>query len=258
MRKVLRYEDNAAYWDRRWVEADHDENAFADRSIYPIRFAEVVMNDVTARAVELGAGLGRVLKHYHYAGHRIVGVERSAVAVERLRAEDPGLHVMLGDVRAIPFADGEFDVVLAFGLYHNIEEGFDRALAETARVLRVGGRFCISMRPDNIEMDLNERYWMRRRPHPGETRRFHKWLVRESEFRKTLERHGLVTESLYRARNVSLLYRVPWLRARARDEAQRRASGYRLNLMGRALDAAIVRLWPAQFCNVLVYIGSRR
>jgi arsenite methyltransferase len=47
-----------------------------------------------------------------------------------------------GDMRRMPFADGEFDVVVSSLAVHNVYEGEgrERALQEIARVLRPGGR----------------------------------------------------------------------------------------------------------------------
>src|SRR5687768_16085591 len=147
MRKVLRYEDNEAYWDRRWSEAGHDAKRFTNLSVYPIKYAEMVMTGFTGRALELGAGVGRVLTPCDYQGHRMAGIERSGVAVDRIKAADPAVDIRQGDVRELPYATGEFDAILAFGLYHNLEEDVEGALAESARVLKPGGAFCISMRP---------------------------------------------------------------------------------------------------------------
>ena len=258
MKKVLRYEENQDYWDRRWAEAGGDADSFVDLSIYPIKYAEMVMDDPAHHSVELGAGLGRVLKHYYYAGRDIVGLERSEVAVRRLKSENPALDIRVGDVRDLPYADEQFDVAMAFGLYHNLEEGLDLALAETARCLKAGGRFCISMRPNNLEMNFNEWYWSWKQRHQrnGE-RRFHRWLVGERECQQLFSRHGLHTDQVHRARNVSLLYRIPWLRSGSNSEAERRAEGYRLSASGRAFDRLLVGLLPSQFCNVLVYIGHK-
>lgn len=194
------------------------------------------MDDQSQRAVELGTGLGRLLKHYHGAGFDIVVMERSEVAVEQLKSEGLGIDIRAGDVRDMPFADAEFDVVLAFGLYHNFEDCVDRALEETARILRDGGRFCVSIRPDNFEMRFNEWYWRwRERNRRGSPLRFHRWLAGESDFRGMLAMQGLVADRMYRARIVSLLYRVPFPRAKSRTEAERRPQGYRLNNLGRTV-----------------------
>ena len=50
-----------------------------------------------------------------------------------------------GSATRLPFADGSFDVVFSsFGALQFVSE-IDRAVAETARVLRVGGRFAFSI-----------------------------------------------------------------------------------------------------------------
>lgn len=261
MKHVYRYEANEAYWDRRWAEAGSDSESFTDLSIYPIRYAEMVMTDKSSRALEIGCGLGRVLKHYARQGFQVSGIERSRVAVERLQQELPGFGVVEGDVLKLPYADGEFDVAMAFGVFHNLERGLELALAETARILKPGGRFAISMRPNNIEMNGNEIYWrwksrgLRKGP-----RQFHKLLVGQKEFRDMLAGHSLKTDQIHYARNVSLWYRIPFLRSAAdagASEAARRAAGYRLNALGRTIDRAAIALLPYQTSNVIVYIGQK-
>ena len=258
MKKVFRNEDNRQYWDRRWSETERDMDHFEDLSIYPIKYAEMVMDDPGHHSVELGAGLGRLLKHYHYAGYNIVGLERSQVAVERLNIENTDLDIRVGDVKELPYSDDEFDTVLAFGLFHNLESGMETALAEVSRCLKVGGRFCISMRPNNFEMHFDEWYWKwKRRGQPKSMPVFHKWLVNSPEFKKMLKTCRLHTNQVFLARNVSLFYRIPWLREQISDEAERRVRGYRLNVLGQLIDRVFVSLLPYQFCNVLVFIGYK-
>ena len=50
---------------------------------------------------------------------------------------------MTGDVRDVPFADGEFDVVTCQGLLHHLEDP-EPCLRELKRVLRPGGAFFLS------------------------------------------------------------------------------------------------------------------
>ena len=258
MKKVLRHEDNRQYWDRRWSEGGSDPNHFSDLNIYPICYAEMVIGEQDEKVLEIGAGLGRVLKHYHYAGFDISAIERSEVAVNQLLQEDSELKIQAADVCDLPFDHDMFDVVMAFGVYHNLEQGLESALIETARCLKPGGRFCISMRPNNIEMHLNEMYWnWKQRIDRNGNPSFHKWLVGENEFTKLLENYGLVTTQIHRARNVSILYRIPWLRSRTNNETDRRGKGYKMNLIGRILDACLVNTLPSQFCNVLVYTGTK-
>jgi SAM-dependent methyltransferase len=252
-------EDNYAYWDRRWSETDQDPDGFENTDIYPVKYADMVMTDQSARSLELGAGLGRVLKHYYYRGFNIEGIERSSVAVDRLKHENPALPIRAGDALNMPYMDEEFDVIMAFGVFHNIEHHMEKAIAETARCLKRGGKFAISMRPDNLEMRLNEIYWtIKNRSWRKEKRFFHKWIVEEDEFKTLLGGFELITDRIFRARNLSILYRLPMLRENIQSETGRRAAGYRLNAVGRILDRLLTSVAQAQFCNVLVYIGHRR
>jgi len=71
------------------------------------------------------------------------GNERAATeANARALGVADRVEVVDGDMRKMPFADGEFDVVVSSLAVHNVYEGEgrDAALAEIARVLKPGGR----------------------------------------------------------------------------------------------------------------------
>lgn len=261
MKKVFRHELNEQYWDRRWSETGQDGKEFASLDIYPIKYAEMVIGKPGEKILEVGCGLGRVIKHYAVRGHDVWGVERSKVAVDRLNSESPDLKVELGSAEALPYPSEMFDVVLAFGVYHNIEVGMEAALSEASRVLRAQGRFCISMRPDNIEMNLNEVLWKwGASGHVKDVRQFHKWLTKPSPFSSLLGSHGLRVDGVYFARNMSILYRIPFLRDRSAKlgtETARRSAGYKLNAVGTRLDAVLRTCAPFQMCNVLVFTGTK-
>lgn len=261
MRKVYRFENNRDYWDRRWTEAGQDRDGFENLDVYPVKYAEMVIPGSSGPVLEIGAGLGRVIKHYRSRGVPVIGIERSLVAVDSMVHPKHGnepVPACQADARHLPFADNFFAAVVAFGLYHNFETGLDDGIREAARVLKPGGRFCISMRPDNLEMRLNERYWQWKNTNGRKPdRQFHKLLVGENEFADILARHGLKTEAMHRARNLSILYRLPLLRKDGRDESENRSRGYRLNGAGRFLDSMLTGLFPASFCNVLVYTGCK-
>jgi SAM-dependent methyltransferase len=113
-------------------------------------------------------GTGRVLDVGCGRGLLLVGAARRlenglAVGVDIWRARDqagnyPGavllnaaaegvadrVAVVTGDARALPFADGAFDVVVTGLVLHNIDRrGQEAALAELVRVLRPGGYVAI-------------------------------------------------------------------------------------------------------------------
>ncbi|MGI8497456.1 MAG: class I SAM-dependent methyltransferase [Gemmatimonadaceae bacterium] len=96
--------------------------------------------------LEVGCGRGvalpalfRLLDPAYLAG---LDVDRSllAVAAEHVRGEGIDADLVHGDVRALPFSDGHFDLLVDFGTCYHIARPLD-ALREIARVLRPGGRF---------------------------------------------------------------------------------------------------------------------
>lgn len=71
-------------------------------------------------------------------GAQVVCLDQSPAAVEGARRR--GLEAVQGDVADLPFADGDFDAVMCNWMLYHVPD-LDRALAELARVLRLGGRF---------------------------------------------------------------------------------------------------------------------
>jgi SAM-dependent methyltransferase len=93
------------------------------------------------RTLDLGCGEGRVGSELRRLGHHVVGVDSSPRMVE-LASE---VHeAVLGDASALPFADGAFDLVVAYMSLMNIDD-MPAATREAARVLESGGRVCISV-----------------------------------------------------------------------------------------------------------------
>jgi SAM-dependent methyltransferase len=102
------------------------------------------------RVLEIGCGRGVALP---VIGARLrpaaltgVDIDPALVAIARDRVERSGIRatVVEADVRALPFDDGDFDLVIDFGTCYHVtggRAGSAAALGEIARVLRPGGRF---------------------------------------------------------------------------------------------------------------------
>jgi SAM-dependent methyltransferase len=91
-----------------------------------------------------------------YSGY--FGIDDNSPARIRANARAAGverrLDVVVGDMRAMPLADGSFDgAVSAFAIDHLDRAGIVKALAEVHRVLRPGGEFLL--------MILNVDGWVR-------------------------------------------------------------------------------------------------
>jgi SAM-dependent methyltransferase len=90
------------------------------------------------RVLEVGGGEGELAERIvGDVGATLVGIDQSERMVEIQRAK--GIDARVGDVQALPFGDGEFDVAVAAWMLYHVTD-VDRALAELARVLRPGGR----------------------------------------------------------------------------------------------------------------------
>jgi ubiquinone/menaquinone biosynthesis C-methylase UbiE len=72
-------------------------------------------------ALDIGCGLGAEAAALSKAGFRAVGVDISSVALERASAAHHEVSFVEADVRCLPFADGEFEVLLDRGCFHYMQ-----------------------------------------------------------------------------------------------------------------------------------------
>jgi SAM-dependent methyltransferase len=98
--------------------------------VFDVAF-EAVVALAPRRVLEVGCGPGDFAARLQAAGIAVVALDQSEQMVALARERD--VDARLGDVQALPFAAGEFDVAVAnFMLYHVPD--LDRALAELTRV----------------------------------------------------------------------------------------------------------------------------
>jgi SAM-dependent methyltransferase len=91
------------------------------------------------RVLDLGCGEGWACAALRATGARPVGVDVSAVALERAARHHPGIvFEVVGAGRRLPFGDGAFDVVWASEVLAHAADR-PRLLSEARRVLRPGG-----------------------------------------------------------------------------------------------------------------------
>ncbi|HEX7292206.1 MAG TPA: class I SAM-dependent methyltransferase [Conexibacter sp.] len=96
------------------------------------------------RMLEVGCGQGVALAALARLRQpcQLVGVDIDPLAVAAARraldADRVDAEVRVADVRALPFEDGSFDLVIDFGTLFHIARA-DAGIAEIARVLTLGG-----------------------------------------------------------------------------------------------------------------------
>jgi SAM-dependent methyltransferase len=124
--------------------------------------------------LEIGPGLRPRLP---VAGTHFLDLSRQVVV--RLKAG--GGHAREGQITAIPFASGRFDLVAAFDVVEHVEDD-RRVFAELTRVLKPGGRLIFSV-------PLHPAHWTEFDDHVGHARRYEPAVLMER-----LAGHRLVVE----------------------------------------------------------------
>jgi ubiquinone/menaquinone biosynthesis C-methylase UbiE/DNA-binding transcriptional ArsR family regulator len=104
------------------------------------------------RVLDIGTGTGRMIEMFAADADRFVALDNSVEMLRLARAKLAGLpdagrvqahtEIVLGDFNLLPFETGSFDTVLLHQVLHYAQAP-DRALAEAARVLAVGGRLVV-------------------------------------------------------------------------------------------------------------------
>ncbi len=122
---------------RFWIDRGRELHGERDHEL--LRAARYAGKDV----LELGSGFGCNLFSLAPHARRVAGLEPVALYRQftEIFATREGLPVpenVAGQAEALPFGDGEFDVVLCYSAHQYMD--VRQALRETARVLRRGGQ----------------------------------------------------------------------------------------------------------------------
>jgi ubiquinone/menaquinone biosynthesis C-methylase UbiE len=96
------------------------------------------------RTLDLGCGEGRLTRHLAGLGYEVRGVDRSEAMIAAARAADSAITFDLADAAALPYADGSFDLVVAFLTLMDMDD-MRAAIRECARVLVPDGRLCLAV-----------------------------------------------------------------------------------------------------------------
>ncbi|MFS4461141.1 class I SAM-dependent methyltransferase [Bdellovibrio sp. HCB2-146] len=89
--------------------------------------------------LEAGCGVGDKVYTLNQDGYKVVGLDWASKTVERIKTSNPELNCIVGDVRHMPYADRTFDGCWSLGVIEHFPEGFEVALGEAARILKVDG-----------------------------------------------------------------------------------------------------------------------
>jgi ubiquinone/menaquinone biosynthesis C-methylase UbiE len=127
---------------RRYIIPFLIDRSMRNRRLTPYR--REVAGAAEGRVLEIGLGSGLNLPHYSPSLGAVVGVEPDArllkLAARRGGREGPAFEPVRAGAEALPFESASFDTVVSSFTLCSIPDAA-RALGETRRVLRPGGRF---------------------------------------------------------------------------------------------------------------------
>ena len=196
------------------------------------RFVEWCRPQPGQRALDVGAGPAQL-------SGALVGLVAEAVALDPSQAllghAPPGVRRVAGSAEAMPFPDGEFDLVTIVNSLHHVADPV-RTLDEMARVLTSAGTIVVQDYLADPDPERAERWeTIERLRDPG-----HRSLPREGEVAKQLERRGLVMDAEMRWDST---WQVdPWLAMSGTPAAE---AGRIRQLIGS--DSFTLTAWRARF-----------
>jgi len=125
----------------------YDQNAHEYAKAREKRFAEKEIEEFSsylpkgARILDAGCGTGRDAMRLFISGFKVVGIDISRGMLEIARNNYPSIQFIEGDLRKLPFKEGEFDGIWAIASLVHFEtiSDVEKVLSEFYRVLVPAG-----------------------------------------------------------------------------------------------------------------------
>ncbi|MEK8129734.1 methyltransferase domain-containing protein [Paenibacillus filicis] len=139
------FDVQASYYDER---VRNGETASGARVKYDQALDYIVRRlapEPGERGLDIGTGTGNLAGKLLFQGAVMCAIDSSKEMLKQCRTKFPGLETRLGNFLAIPYLDSHFDfVATSFAFHYLSAEQKPIAVSEMLRVLRPGGRLCIS------------------------------------------------------------------------------------------------------------------
>lgn len=135
-------------WWAGWYDAASWLMSFGQAGAITRQAIDIAAPVVDEKVLDVGCGTGRLTfgALSRAPGAEFHGIDASPEMIEvarrKARRKKAKVDLQVAVIERLPFADGEFDLVLSgFMLHHLPEDVKKTGLAEVARVLKPGGRF---------------------------------------------------------------------------------------------------------------------
>lgn len=143
------------------------------------------------RVLDAGCGRGTLARVLAPHVAEVVGVDQDESALASARDGAPAnVTFVAGDVTALPFAYGAFDIAVCRGVLHHVRRP-ELVVSELARVTRPGGVVLVVDRLGDVDPLVAievDRYW--RESHPG-----HQRFLPDGDVRQLLDANNLVVRT---------------------------------------------------------------
>jgi SAM-dependent methyltransferase len=157
------WETHAQWWIEGFTDGADPEYV---EQIMPLAAVELAGR---RRVLDVGCGDGQISRLAAGLGAEVVSIDPTWNCVRVARERGGAVGFARAGAAQLPFADGSFDAVVACLVFEHIRD-VDAAIAEVARVLHAGGRFCFFLNHpllqtpnsgwiDDHIVDPPEQYW---------------------------------------------------------------------------------------------------
>ncbi|MFC5451937.1 MerR family transcriptional regulator [Paenibacillus aestuarii] len=136
------FDARASKFDKQ-LAADASPQATYEAALQ--RIAELATPAPGCRGLDVGTGTGNLAGMLQRLGASMAAIDQSRQMLKACAGKHPEVELKLGNVLAIPYMDGQFDLVVSsFALHHLTAAQRELAWSEMLRVLKPDGTLCLA------------------------------------------------------------------------------------------------------------------
>lgn len=127
------------FWDAHWNSENLRQDIVACTDSWYASYLKKYLPGEKGIILEGGCGKGQQVYSFKCQGYNAVGIDFAEKTVNAINELVPEIDVRFGDVRRLPFEDGEIAGYWSIGVIEHFWEGYAEIINEMKRVIRPGG-----------------------------------------------------------------------------------------------------------------------
>ena len=187
--KIYREEDaGIKYWTKFWMEREEsleEQQQYIEFNFLTKVFSKYLSHH-SGKILEGGCGTGKWVFYLREKRYGIIGVEWSKEVVKQVKARNPSVPIIVGDIFNLSFPDDFFQAYISLGVIEH-HENYLMALKEAYRVIRKGGYLLCTVPYFNTIRRIKNIFRVYK-PKMGE--KFFEYRFTRKEFIKVVENAG--------------------------------------------------------------------